>query len=361
MRYLVLFLAWLTPAFIAALFGWSGLWGAGNAALEYLIPIPLAVGALHVPSFIILSMVMLSCQRWPSRYSAHLAVIALGTALLSQCLQLRFDRLVAWFLTDYQGAHGIPIKFRSNPLLVFIGCDAAWLALYALSQQYYSRMRYWLLLLLIPILLVAGAALQHTFSGPSFQRGLHMPVKDNGDAQRLIYTAQDFQPAVFLNWFKQQRLITKPEDNINEQHLSLVFVNSMQTAKWGEMKTGKISSNPSVIATLCAYEEGPSVEIHERYYDCFASRSNHTENLIASYAGTETGLGREVDNWFAQARLCAGVLVPDNYRGAINLISMCQSLQREYTTTREQWQEQYGVDSDPVKLMESIFAQPREG
>ena len=32
-----LVLAWITPAFIAGMLGWSGIWGAGSALVEYLI------------------------------------------------------------------------------------------------------------------------------------------------------------------------------------------------------------------------------------------------------------------------------------------------------------------------------------
>ena len=45
-------IAWPLPAVLAGALGWQGVWGSGSALVDYLIPLPVAGGALHVPSFL---------------------------------------------------------------------------------------------------------------------------------------------------------------------------------------------------------------------------------------------------------------------------------------------------------------------
>ena len=54
MKTALLIAAWLTPALIAGVLGWTGIWGTGSALVEFLIPVPVAGGVLHVPSFAVL-------------------------------------------------------------------------------------------------------------------------------------------------------------------------------------------------------------------------------------------------------------------------------------------------------------------
>ena len=59
-------LAWVTPAAIAGALGWKGIWGSGGAFADYLIPFPVAGGVFHLPSFIVVSLV-LAKQPWAGR------------------------------------------------------------------------------------------------------------------------------------------------------------------------------------------------------------------------------------------------------------------------------------------------------
>jgi len=44
-------LAWMAPPLVAGALGWRGVWGSGSALVDYMIPVPVAGGVLHVPSF----------------------------------------------------------------------------------------------------------------------------------------------------------------------------------------------------------------------------------------------------------------------------------------------------------------------
>jgi|GEM_PF-3339390 len=56
-------LAWVSPALIAELLGWKGIWGAGSAFFDALIPIPVAGGVMHVPGFAAVAGLIWSEQR----------------------------------------------------------------------------------------------------------------------------------------------------------------------------------------------------------------------------------------------------------------------------------------------------------
>jgi hypothetical protein len=92
---MILSLAWVTPAFIGGMLGWKGMWGAGNAFVEYLIPIPLAGGVFHVPSFIIAALVIVKLKDWPTQFANIVPLIALSILLVAQTMQLDFKDLNA--------------------------------------------------------------------------------------------------------------------------------------------------------------------------------------------------------------------------------------------------------------------------
>ena len=66
MRLIILTLAWVTPAIIAEILGWRGIWGSGSAFGDALIPIPVAGGCLHVVSFCLSAAIVYREHRLPS-------------------------------------------------------------------------------------------------------------------------------------------------------------------------------------------------------------------------------------------------------------------------------------------------------
>ena len=67
--------AWVTPALMAGALGWSGIWGSGSAFGDYLIPVPVAGGALHVPSF---AVALALAAAWPKLGEGAAALIRGG-------------------------------------------------------------------------------------------------------------------------------------------------------------------------------------------------------------------------------------------------------------------------------------------
>ncbi|MEQ8204630.1 MAG: hypothetical protein RIA65_00525, partial [Woeseia sp.] len=109
MHVLILILAWITPAAIAGAMGWSGIWGTGSAFAEYLIPVPVAGGVFHVPSFVVAAGLIFACRNSTEGLYRYLPVIGFSVLAASLSLMLEFDRLHAWMFTDYEPA-GSPFR-----------------------------------------------------------------------------------------------------------------------------------------------------------------------------------------------------------------------------------------------------------
>ena len=81
-------LAWVVPPLIAGALGWRGVWGSGSALVDYLIPIPVAGGALHVPSFVLLLVLVAWGPRLSAKATGRARALALGAALTGAVLLL---------------------------------------------------------------------------------------------------------------------------------------------------------------------------------------------------------------------------------------------------------------------------------
>ena len=93
MRLIILTLAWVTPAIIAEILGWRGIWGSGSAFGDALIPIPVAGGCLHVVSFCLSAAIVYREHRLPSSTQNILPIIAGKPYSWGQiALQIDYDR-----------------------------------------------------------------------------------------------------------------------------------------------------------------------------------------------------------------------------------------------------------------------------
>lgn len=138
-------LAWVTPAAIAAALGWHGIWGSGSAGLDYLIPVPVAGGVLHVPSFALMVLAVARAPDWRARALQRWRALALSLAVAGALMSVE----------------GPGLRLTGNPVGLFLLSDGAlaFLALAASPQR--PRLQAdgpSLVLLLAPVLLLAWVA-----------------------------------------------------------------------------------------------------------------------------------------------------------------------------------------------------------
>ncbi len=343
MRYIILILAWITPAFIAGVLGWRGIWGNNNVVIDYLIPIPVAGGVLHVPSFALAAIIILTVHKWPKSLADYFPLSAFVTVIAAQTLQLRFNILFDWLYTDSQT---FPIKFNDNPLLLFVSFDALWVALYTKLKGYGVKAEYWLLVPLTPVFIILVVAV--VSPNPTEKIRIMRGHAQNGNELHLVYNTKPYDEQAYLAWFERQTMIKRPEFD-HSQHLGVYFMNSLN-----EFKKRRTDNAKTIVATLCAYEEDQSVKIYQGYFDCFSKRKNFSEKMAESAAKTKTGLGYRYDKWFSAARLCENIPETQNRLHNITRLKSCEGFKYRYSKDVQSMIERFGADSKQVESMQAF-------
>jgi hypothetical protein len=205
----------------------------------------------------------------------------------------------------------------------------------------------------VPVVVVGLSAVNYQTSGPVFKIGGTMPTTSRGEEIITVYTSENYDEQVFVNWLEQDRYFTLPWFNVNSEHVAVLFTNSMQAIKWGRFDP---SEGDSTVATICLYEEDRSIVPHRGYYDCFADRNTVEQELAALAASESTGLGKDIDFWYARVLLCDGVEIPEAGATDIARIGVCQGMSRVYPRNVKQFVEKYGEDSSQVSFIRAEAA-----
>lgn len=90
---------------------------------------------------------------------------------------------------------------------------------------------------------------------------------------------------------------------------------------------------------------------HRGYFDCFAGRNTVEQELAALAESESTGLGRDIDSWYARLLLCDGVELPESTATDIALIGVCQGMVRVYPRNVSRFIEKYGEDSEQLSFV----------
>ena len=346
MRSLFLIMAWITPAVIAGILNWKGIWGSGSALFDYLIPIPVAGGALHVPSFALAATVIAIFHKLPASLTRWLPLIALSIALCAQTLQLNFGQINDWLFTDFEPASS-GIRFGKNPLLLFIFCDALFVFLFAFLRGCRISLKQGLAVLLVPFaIIISQAILYQNATGTRFVYGYSQPGKTRGQEIVMVYTDSTYDEVTFRGWLDNDHASVKPWNSPNAEHTAVFFTNSMQAIRWHKMST-----NENIVATVCLYEEDRSVTMHAGYTDCFAHRKTVSARMDELFKSAKTGLGRDIDKLWAYKQLCRDVRIPTSYDGDIELFRFCRAMGRGDEKQLKTLVQKYGTDSAQVEFL----------
>lgn len=337
---------------IAGILGWSGIWGTGSALVEYLIPVPVAGGFLHVPSFVVATGIILISRRSTGLAFRYLPVLAFSTLAVALSLMLEFDRLHAWLFTDYQPP-GSPFRLDGNPLLLFVATDAFWVGFYALTRGFAPPARAWFALPLVPAVVIGLSVANYQMSGPTFKIGGPIHTSSRGEEIIMVFTSADYDEDAFLNWIQQDHDFARPWFDANAEHVAVLFTNSMQMLGWRELDK---TESDSTIATICLYEEDRSIVPYSGYHDCFAERLTLEQALAALRASEPTGLGTDVDSWYARLRLCDDVEIPEQATMDIAREDLCAGVVRGYPKTFQRFVEKYGENSAQVNFISAQAA-----
>ena len=352
MHYVVLMMAWITPAAIAGALGWSGTWGSGSAFADYLIPIPVAGGVFHVPSFALAALTIFALKRSDTPSAGILPAAAFGVLLAALALMVEVDRLSGWLFTDYDPA-GAPLRLDGNPFLLFVASDAAWVGVYALMRHFSSPARFWLALPFVPVFIVGYGIFSYHTSGPIFEMGGSTYTTNRGEQIVAVYTAEPFDETVFKAWTTKDPNFLLPWQDVNSEHVAVYFTRSLQMTKWGRFDA---LDSADTVGTICLYEEDRSVVAHRGYFDCFAQRMTVAEEVRLLSERGETGLGKELDAWFARVQICDDVEFVDVRSQDIARVGFCQGVANTYVRDIKRIARKFGADSEQARFVKAQAA-----
>ena len=339
---LIAIVVWLTPALIAGAAGWKGVWGTGSALLDYLLPLPVSGGVLHVPSFaVFLTLFLLARHAVVSRWAAP---FAFALALCALVLMVDSERLNAYLFTDYDPA-GAVIRFSKNPLLLFILTDALWLGFLTMSRAKAPAL-VWAVPAIAPLAVLATSIIGHVASGPQFEAIGGQYGERRGQEQVLVYTNQIYDEQLFTEWLSGAGVLL-PWESANAEHTQFVFTASrQQTARrdYAGITTG------NTVATICAYEDDRSVIAFEGLHDCFADRSVFVDQLNRAVAGQPGWMPDDVAAWHAGAALCRGVDMTTDATMSIARNDHCRRQRRQTPQAILAMKRNYGRDSRAARL-----------
>lgn len=322
-------LAWPLPALVAGALGWKGVWGSGGALVDYLIPIPVAGGVLHVPSFTICGLIVMAMPAAGDAAAARMRALLIGLAAAGLLMLLRLDDVwLAWQTSSTRAGS----LWQENPLGLFVLSDAlVALVLTAMaSQRPWLRMEIAsLLLLLMPMTLPLGVAVKYSPAGKPFLPGAGRPGPTRTDAIEMVFTSLDVGGAEFRSRAEAYVETMHPRFSVNSDDMAVLFTDKLDAARSGDRSAAK--------ATLCLYEDGtPSRFLPgDAAAECFDSHVSFSERFEQAYAARPAGELPDIKGYMARRAVCVGfkAIGPERGTGALELSStrLCSGLEAART------------------------------
>jgi hypothetical protein len=311
-RFIVwLALAWPAPALIAGVLGWKGVWGSGSALGDYLMPIPVAGGALHVMTFIGVSALLLSQKAWPAPLQGLLRGVLLGLALCGLALLLDLTALHQATTTD-AALHRLP--WQENPLGLFLLTDSliAQFFVGAFDGRSPAGAREWGLSLaaafLLPALASSALVTQDPRHGKAFLYQGSRPGPAHGDEAVIVYTTMPVEAPSFRAQAEALAAQWHPANSVNAEDTAVHFLTSLQAARLQDTKQAAL--------TYCMYEDGTPAHWIAGAGDCFARHENFSERLARFLEAQDRQLPVQERERLARQQACEGRnLPPDPMRG----------------------------------------------
>ncbi len=297
--------AWPTPALIAGALGWKGVWGSGGALADYLIPIPVAGGVLHVLTFAGVTALLLTQRKWPGLLQGAARGILLGLSLsaIALLLDLNVFREAA---TSDVGLRRLP--WRENPLGLFLLTDSlvAQLFLGSFEGRSPEASREWQLSAAAAVLLPAAcAAIMVTLdsrAGRTFTHGGARQGPTRGDEVIFIHTRLPVASARFRAEAEGYVAQWHPNMNVNSEDTAVHFYTSLDAARKQDTARAAL--------TYCMYEDGTPPAWMDGAGDCFSRHENFSERLQRLFGAQDPRLPMEERQRLARAQACDGAKLP---------------------------------------------------
>ena len=309
-------IAWPLPALVAGTLGWQGVWGSGSALADYLIPIPVAGGVLHVPSFVVCGLIARNMPSASPKAVGQLRALLIGMALAGLLLLLRLDDILLAVRTD---SALVGTLWQENPLGLFVLSDAivALVLTMGANQGPWLRMEFTtLLLIVLPAALPVGFTAKTTSSGKPFRHGDSRQGSARNDEMNMVYTTLNVNDPDFraraLAWVAPMH----PRLSVNSDDAAFLFTRNLDAAR--NFDTSQ------VVTTLCLYEDGTPPLWVSGAADCFANHVSFSERFSKAYAARPASEPPDLKHYLARVSVCHGVapIPPNGDTGGVELSEM---------------------------------------
>lgn len=291
--------AWVLPALIAGALGWKGVWGSGSAVADYLIPIPVAGGVLHVPSFVLVTLLLFT-QPWDGPLAGHVRGILLAGALAGIVTLLDLDKLQLALSTDMLGGR----FWQEQPLGLFIlsDCVLAQLFVGLLGGRWPEDTREWAVSLVMALLIPAAYAMASLQADPRQQNPFvyvgARGTQNRGDEVAFYYSKLPPGSEAFRQAAAPLLERHDPRSNLNTEDIAIHFYDSLAAAQ---------SQNPGAAKfTVCLYQDGTPTTWNPGSFDCFSQHESFTEHFMQASARQDPSLPQDVRSWLGRRDACAG-------------------------------------------------------
>jgi hypothetical protein len=296
-----LLIAWPLPALLAGAMGWSGVWGSGSALVDYLIPLPVAGGVLHVPSFVVCGWIAWQLPSASASSQSKWRALLFGAALAGLLLLLRLDELL---LAAQTQSSRVGSLWHENPVGLFVLCDALVALLFtaAVSQGPWLRLELrTLLLVLVPAAVPLGLALKYSKAGEDFRYVAARPGPSRSDEITMVFTRLNVHGADFQARAEAWAALRHPRLTVDSDDAAILFTTNLDAARNFDTR--------QVAATLCLYDDGtPSKWVSGAgIKDCFDGHVSFSERFSQAHAARPSTEPPDVRHYMARITVCDDV------------------------------------------------------
>jgi hypothetical protein len=306
-----LVVAWPIPALIAGGLGWTGVWGSGSAMADYLSPLPISGGILHVMTLAPVSALLATQARWPGILPGLARAILLGLALGGVVLLLDTGRIYQAMTTD---AVLHRLHWQENPVGLFLLSDALLAQFFAglFGGRWPQGAKEWLLSLLVAVsipALSAAAALKldRSTGQPLLLTGTR-PGPGRTDESIYVFTRQPVTAPAFRQAAAAFAEQWHPRNNINTEDVAVLFIPSLEAARRFDDRAAAL--------TYCMYQDGTPPAWLPGKGDCFGPHDSIAERSERFFEAQDRALPQEDRLRNARAQACEGRVpagAPDNF------------------------------------------------
>lgn len=309
--------AWVVPPVVAGALGWTGVWGAGSAFGDYLIPVPVAGGVLHLASYLAVTVfLVLQAQTGGGPLARPLLA---GASLVAGVMLIDTEELYLSLTTDLP----FDVDTQKNPVGLFLLTDTLLAQLWLprpLARP--PRPAHWLFALALPLVFAATTIAGNERLDRPFSPGRPRDGEQRGDGMRWVHIRVDPSAPGFREQAEAFAHEYRPEANANVADMAVYFTASRQAAERGREE--------QIAATLCLYEDGTPASWHEGLADCFGAHVSLDERLQAAWDAIPLGrYPRKVRGWLAAAEACRGVPLSDARDPSLLTSERCRGLEEQ--------------------------------